>query len=116
VAARDLSKSKWATLNSEGFQRAFMNFFQARGLPLPVQVIRTDSLGLIRRTLINADVLTVMPPDVVRDEIESGKLVVIDCEIPAEVTSVGLVHRADQLITPQMKQLIDRITKGLAAK
>ncbi len=109
VTARELADARWATLSGEGFQRNFANFFAHYRLPLPVQALRTDSIDLIRRFVLNSDALTVLPADVVMQEIDAGTLVIVDCDTPAEQTRLGLVTRQHGLITPQVTLVISRI-------
>jgi DNA-binding transcriptional LysR family regulator len=58
-------------------------------------------------------VLSVLPPDIVHKELEDGTFAIINCEAPAEQTQVGLLFRKDGFVTPQMKQLVDRIRARL---
>jgi DNA-binding transcriptional LysR family regulator len=105
----DLAKARWVTLNSDGFQRTFSHFFHSRGLPLPVQVFQTDSIDLIRRTITDMEVLTVLPVDVVSEAIAAGQMAVLDCDTPAELTRVGVMRRTDRYVTPQMKLVMSRL-------
>ena len=100
VTPLELSKARWATLASEGFQRNFANYFTDNSVPFPVQVVRTDSIALIRQSIAATDLLAVLPPDVARRELETGELRILDCEAPAEETDVCLVTRRQTLITP----------------
>ena len=113
VSVRELAKAKWAMLNGDGFQRNFLNFFYVRGQNIPSQAIKTNSISFLKRALETVDVLTVLPADTVRDEIKSGELVVLNCETPADYARVGMIFRAESLVTPQMKQLIDRIRRAV---
>jgi DNA-binding transcriptional LysR family regulator len=109
VSAAELSAADWATLDGEGFQRNFVNFFDFRGHRVPTQVLRTDSIDLIRRFVLRRDVLTVLPADVVKEELESGAMTILPCDTPAEITQLGLILRPDSLIGPQVRLLTDRI-------
>ena len=113
VTVRDLAKAKWAMLNGDGFQRNFLNFFYVRGQNIPNQMIKTNSIPFLKKTLQSSNVLTVLPADTVKDEIKAGEFTVLNCETPADYARVGLMFRTDSLITPQMKQLIDRIRKAV---
>jgi DNA-binding transcriptional LysR family regulator len=113
VDPAELAKARWITLNTDGFQRTFAQFFHARGLMAPTQVFQTDSLDLIRRTIGQIEALTVVPTDVVHEGLESGTLTVLDCETPAELTRVGIMRRTDRHVTPQMKLLINRLVAAV---
>lgn len=111
VTPEELSVARWATLRGEGFQRNFQDYFTARGLRSPIQAVRTDSLALIRNSIAAADLLAVLPPDVVHREIDCGDLIILPCEAPAEQTHVGIVRRRDSLVTPPQKKIINLIRK-----
>jgi LysR family transcriptional regulator of gallate degradation len=115
VSARELAAERWVTLNSEGFQRNFAGFFQSRGLALPQQVLRTDSIDLIRKTMLSADILTILPDDIMREQIDAGSVRVVACEAPAELTHIGFVSRSDALCTPHMKLFIDGVRAAMRA-
>jgi DNA-binding transcriptional LysR family regulator len=114
VTPAELADARWATLNGEGFQRIFCDYFFSHDLPTPVQALKTDSIALIRQTLAATDLLAVLPPHMVRQAVESGELAILDCEAPAEQTEVGLIFRNHGLITPQSKQVVAHIRKCVA--
>jgi DNA-binding transcriptional LysR family regulator len=109
VTPADLAEAKWITVSSEGFQRSYRNFFLSRGFLPPMPSITTGSLPLIRRTILHADLLTVLPQDVVSDDVTEGRLMFVGSQGLAEYTSVGYVTRADGFITPQMRDALDLI-------
>ena len=109
VTPHDLAAARWASLAGEGFQRNFVNFFEMRGFRLPAQTLMTDSIDLIRRFVLSANVLTVLPADVVKEEIADGRMVILPCDTPAEITQLGLIFRAGSLVTPQVRLITDRI-------
>ncbi len=109
VTPHDLAAARWANLAGEGFQRNFVNFFDMRGFRLPSQTLMTDSIDLIRRFVLSANVLTVLPADVVKTEIDDGRMVILPCDTPAEITQLGLIFRAGSLITPQVRLITERI-------
>jgi len=106
ITSKHLSEARWVTLASDGFQRPFASFFQSRGLPPPRQVFQSDSLDIIKQTVREIEALTVLPLEVVHEELARGEVIVLDCEAPAEVTQVGLMHRTDGYISPQMRLMM----------
>jgi DNA-binding transcriptional LysR family regulator len=109
ISAAELARARWATLRGEGFQRNFARFFEQSGLRTPVQVLKTDSIELIRSFVVNTDTLTVLPPDVFKREIDDGTVVFLDSEAPAEITQLGLIFRAGGFISPRVQLVADRI-------
>lgn len=114
VTPQELSAARWATLRGEGFQRNFANYFASLSLKAPEQVLKTDSIALIRQSISAANLLAVLPPDVVKGELDSGALVILDCDAPAEQTHVGFVTRRSSFVTPQQTLLTDRIRRQLS--
>ena len=104
----DLHAAHWAMLASEGVQRGFGLFFESRGLSVPPQAIRTNNVDLIRHLIDGSDLLTVLPAEVVADEVAAGRIVPLDCETPVAQTKVGLFYREGGLLTPQAEMVIAR--------
>ena len=107
-----LADADWAMLSSEGVQRGFGLFFESRGLGVPRQVLRTNSISLIRSMVKTSDTLTILPEDVVRDDIDAGDIVPLECETPIEQTKVGLFFREGGLLTPQAQLVIERFRRA----
>lgn len=106
-----LGKADWAMLSSEGVQRGFGLFFESRGMKVPPQVLKTNSISLVRSMVRQSDTLTILPEDVVRAELDSGEIVALECETPVEQTKVGLFFREGGLLTPQAQMVIDRFRR-----
>ncbi len=113
VSAQELSAARWATIRSAGFNRNFIHFFDQRGLPRPIQTMKTDSIDLILRYIEETDALTVLPADVVNDALEDGSLVTLECEAPGEVTRLGLITRKATFISPHVQEMSDRLRKAV---
>ncbi|WP_439486835.1 LysR family transcriptional regulator [Blastomonas fulva] len=104
----DLHRASWVMLNSEGVQRGFGLFFESRGLSVPPQMIKTNNVDLVRHLIDDSDLLTVLPIEVVENEVAAGRIVPLECETPIAQTRVGLFYREDGLLTPQAELVIDR--------
>jgi DNA-binding transcriptional LysR family regulator len=104
----DLHAAHWVMLNSEGVQRGFGIFFESRGMSVPPQVIKTNNVDLIRHMIDDSDLLTVLPREVVEQEVQTGSIVPLECETPIAQTRVGLFYREGGLLTPQASLVIDR--------
>ena len=104
----DLHRASWVMLNSAGVQRGFGLFFESRGMSLPTQCIKTNNVDLIRHLIDDSDLLTVLPVEVVKNEVASGSIVALDCETPVAQTKIGLFYRQDGLLTPQAQLVIER--------
>jgi DNA-binding transcriptional LysR family regulator len=108
ASLQDLHNANWAMLNSEGVQRAFAIFFESRGMTVPYQIMKTDSIELIRNWLEHTNVLTVLPAAVIGEAVEGGRIVPLECETPVAQTRVGIFYREGSLLTPQAELLIER--------
>jgi len=109
-----LGKADWAMLSSEGVQRGFGLFFESRGMSVPPQVLKTNSISLVRSMVKQSDTLTILPEEVVRADIDQGDIVALDCETPVEQTKIGLFFREGGLLTPQAQLVIDRFRRVAA--
>lgn len=116
ISIDDLAGAQWAMLSSESVQRGFGLFFETRGLPVPPQMLKSNSIALIRNVVAGSDALTILPQEVVQPEIDSDSLVALDCETPVERTRIGLVFRDGGLITPQAEVVVDRIRAAVAER
>ncbi|MDH7973264.1 LysR family transcriptional regulator [Sphingomonas sp. AR_OL41] len=116
VSIDDLSRAQWAMLSSESVQRGFGLFFETRGLAVPPQMLKSNSIALIRHVVEASNALTILPQDVVQPEINSGLLVALDCETPVERTRIGLIFRDGGLITPQAEVVVNRIREVVARR
>jgi len=104
----DLHRARWAMLRSKGVQRSFESFFGSRGLTVPAQILKTNSINLIHRLVEDMDILTVLPPGVVSRSVEEGRIVALSCETPVAQTRIGLFFREGGVPTPQANLVIER--------
>jgi DNA-binding transcriptional LysR family regulator len=115
VSNEDLANVQWAMLNSESVQRGFWLFFESRGMTMPVQMLRSNSIALIRQMVIDTDALTILPQEVVQPDLDAGRLVAISCNTPVERTHVGLFFRKDGLLTPQAELVAQHLREATLA-
>lgn len=115
IQPAELAQQSWAIL-AGGFRRNFIAYFEDRNLRAPQQVLTVDSVVLISRFIMETDAIAVLPPNVVMEEINSGRAAIIDCEPPAEATFIGLITRKTSPATPPVKLVIDRIKAAVHLK
>ncbi|WP_425229965.1 LysR family transcriptional regulator [Sphingomonas sp.] len=116
VSVDDLACASWAMLSSESVQRGFGLFFEGRGLAVPVQMLKCNSIAMLRHVVAETDALTILPREVVQPEIDAGRLVALECEVPVERTRIGLIFRDGGLATPQAEAVADRIRAAVATR
>ena len=109
ITAEHLSKAEWALLDSEGFQKAFDNFFYVAGLPLPEKTFETNSFALLKHIVLTSTLLTILPREIVQDDLTSKQVAHIKTDTPADFTRAGLVYRSDSVVTPAMELVMKTI-------
>jgi DNA-binding transcriptional LysR family regulator len=115
ISVKKLSGARWAMLDSASLQSKFSAFFAERKLTTPPQALRTSSVVLLKQALQLMDVLTVLPLEMVRDELRAGDLVTIDCETPSENAAIGLISRANSPLSPQIAKLAGAVRSKIKA-
>ena len=116
IGVDDLAGAQWAMLSSESVQRGFGLFFESRGVPAPPQMLKSNSIALIRHVVASSDALTILPQEVVQPEIDSGSLIPLDCETPVERSRIGLIFRDGAILSPQAQTVVARIRLVVAAR
>lgn len=76
------------------------------GGPLPPVPVECGSVMVIRGTLMQSDLLTLLSPDQIAVEIETSMLVRIGPELPGRVRTIGLSTRSDWRPTRSQQRLI----------
>lgn len=115
ITMEDLSKAKWALWDSEGFQTAFTDFFYAEGLEVPGRLFTTNSFALLKHNVLTRGLLTILPSELVANEIKENKIVKIDSKVPADFSRAGLVYRDDAIMTPAIEHVM-KIIRNAAAE
>ena len=116
VTTDELASASWAMLSSESVQRGFGLFFETRGRAVPPQMLKCNSIAMLRHVVAETDALTILPREVVQMELDAGALVAVESETPVERTRIGLIFRDGGLITPQATVVADRIRTTLVAR
>lgn len=82
------------------------------GCDQPSAPIECGSVMVIRGVLIESDFLTLLSPDQVRLEIESGVLALIDAEVPGGIRRIGLTTRSGWRPTAVQAAMLDEIERA----
>jgi DNA-binding transcriptional LysR family regulator len=83
------------------------------GGPLPHVPIECGSVMVIRGMLVQSDLLTLLSPDQVALEVESGVLAQIGPPVPSAVRTIGLTTRTGWRPTPVQRELLDLIRRAV---
>lgn len=111
ITIEDLSNAKWALWDSEAFQIAFADFFYAEGLEVPGQLFTTNSFALLKHNVLTRGLLTILPTELITDEIEANRIVKIDSKVPADSSRAGLIYRDDAIMTPAIEHVMEVIRR-----
>ena len=103
----DLSRASWVMPASVGFQQTFESFFQVRGQRPPRRVLISNSAPLLAQGLYSLNALTVMTREQSMAEVTAGQLVRLDCETPGGRIVAGILYRANTVVSPALRQLIN---------
>ena len=78
----------------------WQSLFDEAGVPRPQAPIRCGSVAMIRSLLVRTDFLTLLSPDQVAAEIETGLLIRIRSVVPDTRRTIGAITRRDWYPTP----------------
>ena len=109
VSLEDLSAAQWAMLSSASFQAAFTSYFYSKRVASPHQVLKTNSISILRHAVRTNDFLTILPRELVADDLDSGAFAVIAAEVPADSTPAALVYKPEAIFTPAINFVMEQI-------
>jgi LysR family transcriptional regulator of abg operon len=104
VTPADTVDQKWLVVD----QPLAMNFhgrqFEDLGLPVPKETVTTNSLVLIRSLLLLDDFITIVPQELVRDELARGELKRLALPEFSFTRKAGLIYRENYIQSPATMQ------------
>ncbi|PKI01295.1 LysR family transcriptional regulator [Glaciecola sp. 33A] len=92
---KDLEKARWVIVDQPHSMEMFKQFFLSRGMATPVNLLRTNSLGLITSILKKGGFVSILPRHLVRESFMHGGLVELKVETPMITRKFGLMYRED---------------------
>jgi LysR family transcriptional regulator of abg operon len=111
ISPAALSNERWATLDGDDFQRDFAEFFSSKQLPLPHQIMRTDSPIAIIEAVASNDLVTCLPPELIGAPVENYNLVVLDCDGLENAFHTTLARRKAHFMADKQIDVINRVKK-----
>ena len=116
---RELAGASWLAMTVPGSSEDIVNLTHAKlGIPAPVPAVHCGSYSVSLDLVASSDLVTVLPPVVLRDCIRTGKLQEIPLREPLLPLVVGSYTRLDSPPTPLARaaaQVIQSIARRLAA-
>lgn len=92
-----------------------MSLFLQRGLPVPANVVQTQSLPLITNLLHTTDAVAVLQHEAVRPLCESGFLSVLIEDLGLKIGCFGIVTRKGHSLSPGGRALLDCLHQAAGA-
>ncbi len=103
----DLAAYPWIVARrASGLLDRWQQMFDQADKPRPDAPIQCGSVALIRGVLVRSDFLTLLSPDQVSAEIESGSLVTIHSCVPDTMRTIGAITRRDWYPTALQEQFM----------
>lgn len=93
VTLDDLVQYGWIMPDQRAVVRFFKSFFTNNGLPLPRQVVKSNSIAFLRHTLLSTGLLSFLPEQLVRDDVAAGSIVKVRIKDFKVEAPVGLIRR-----------------------
>lgn len=111
VGPRDLVEERWVIADQPHSRDAFEQFFAVDGLPSPREVVRTDSLALMRALVASGAFLATLPEHVVAAELASGQLRRLPVSGGSLERRAGLIYREGAGSRPAVERLREEIRR-----
>jgi DNA-binding transcriptional LysR family regulator len=88
--------------------------FLQRGLPVPVNVVQTQSLPVITSLLRETNSLAALPEDAVQLLVQGGFLAVLVKDLGVEIGEFGIITRRDYTLSPGAHALLGSLRETAA--
>lgn len=112
VTQTNLTQYQWIAPRQGTPTRAiFSQFFEARGLTPPQDVVECSSLVAVRGLLLNSDRITLLPARQVAVEVKSGLLAISAQPLPDSKREIGYTLRKHWKPTPVQARFIELLTQ-----
>ncbi len=116
VTPADLAQQRWILPRRRELERlAFEDLFQAHDLPAPEAAIETTSTVLMKAVVLQSDMLTFIPRELIYWEHKAGQLAALEVTGSQWVRQVGITRRRRGSLSPAGRQLVEAL-KGAAGQ
>jgi LysR family transcriptional regulator of abg operon len=112
VSFEALAKESWVVANGASAIEGLRRTFAAHGAPQPFLGVRCQSLTLQKRLLLSGQYVAILDQEVVRDEIETGKVKVLRAGNEGVLLRSGLLYRSDDVRIPAANALAQKVRDG----
>jgi len=116
IAPADLLQARWILPRRRELERlAFDDMFRAHELDPPSAVVETTSTVLMKSVVMQSDVLTFIPRELIWWEERAGQLLALKVGGAEWVRSVGITRRRRGSLSPAGRLLVDALKSTAAA-
>ncbi len=92
-AATDLASARWILIQRAAAQDMYARFFLSRSLPVP-RAVRSNSVALIRGLVTTRGFLSILPRELVSQELKSGSMRVLKIGTTPDTCPAGMMYLA----------------------
>jgi DNA-binding transcriptional LysR family regulator len=111
---RDLNTFRWVLHDHHAVDERLRRLFDGLGVPPPENIIRTQSLSVIRSLALGTDAIAIFSVDHIAPELRRGDLKLLAFSAFAFESWAGLLYRRDVVKTPAMKLFMTEIGRACA--
>lgn len=109
ITREDLARQPWAVVDQTHMELFMERFFGDAGLPAPRPLLRTNSIGLIRKLIYRDAFLTLLPDHLMAAQEEEGFARRILVEGVPIVRRAGLIRRATMPNRPALEAFCEEL-------
>lgn len=106
VNRRQLALCDWVIADQKYAARTFREYLSREEVPDGVHHVRANSLRVIKSMVVDSNYLAILPKMLIQEELNQGKLVVIDGPAKAMVATGGLAYRNSGFKSAALKDFI----------
>jgi LysR family transcriptional regulator of gallate degradation len=110
LSLRDLADCGWVVVSQPiAMHRIFYEFFERHGVPAPAQVVKTDSIELLKSLVVHSGLLTILPDHLVAAEAMAGDVVCLARDTVVVPGRFGVISRQRGTRSPAVTALIEAL-------
>ncbi|MDX2223566.1 MAG: LysR family transcriptional regulator [Rhodospirillaceae bacterium] len=113
---RDLNAFRWVIHDHRLVEERLHRLFETLGVPPPVDIVRTQSLSVIRSLALGTDSIAIFSTNHIAAELRRGELKALSFSGFSFESWAGLLYRRDVVKTPAMKHFMADLSRACAAQ
>ncbi len=114
ASLKTLSGCRWVVHDNIAVDRRLGTIFSSAGLPIPRQVIRTDSVAFLHQTVLNCDLVAMLPEHLVEEDISAARICRIHNAKCVVRSTFGAILRRGVTQPPATEALMEGLRAALA--